>query len=277
MGIFKVALLFAVLTGIFLAVGFFVAGVAGMTIALMLAVVMNFVSYWFSDRIVLGIYRAKEIKKSENPRLHKIVERVAEEAEIPTPKIYMVETSTPNAFATGRNQQHASVAVTSGIMSLLNDKEIEAVLGHEISHVKNRDILTTSAAATLGGAIAYIAQLAWFGMAAQDRQNSGSAILLPLLIFAPIASMLIQLGISRSREFAADHDGSIITKNPLGLASALQKIESSVKQKPMKGNSAYSSLFIINPFKPSTLTNLFSTHPPTAERVKRLEELAKEI
>lgn len=272
----RTALLFAVLTGIFLAIGFFFAGVAGMTMAFILAIGINFFSYWYSDKIVLAMYRAKEVKKSQNPELYKIVARVAKEADIAMPKVYIVNNDTPNAFATGRNPQHASVAVTSGILKTLDDNELEAVLGHEISHVKNRDILTTSVAATLGGAIAYIAQLAWLGVASQDRQNN-SAVLLPLVVLAPVASMLIQLGISRSREYAADHDGAILTKNPLGLASALEKIESSVKQKPMKGNSAYSSLFITNPFKADSFTSLFSTHPPTVERIKRLEELSKTI
>jgi len=271
---FRSALLFAVLTGIFLAIGFFFAGTAGMTLAFVLAMGMNLFSYWFSDKIVLAMYRAKEIKRSQNPKLYRIVEKVAEEADIPKPKVYMVDTDVPNAFATGRNTKHASVAVTKGIMQKLNDSELEAVLGHEISHVKNRDILTASIAATLGGAIAYIAQMAWLGFSARDR-NSSSAALLPLLVLAPISATLIQLAISRGREYEADHDGAILTKNPLGLASALEKIEDSVKQHPMKGNAASSHLFIVNPFKIDTFVSLFSTHPPTAERVKRLEELAK--
>jgi len=273
----KAVLLFGLLTGIFLAVGLFVAGTAGMALALVLAFVMNFVSYWYSDKIVLAIYRGKEVSKKENPKLHKIVEKVAEEAEIPKPKIYIVDTEVPNAFATGRNKNHASVAVTSGILETLNTDELEAVLGHEISHVKNKDMLTTSVAATLGGAIAYIAQMAWFGLTLKDQRNNGSVVLLPLLILAPIAATFIQLAVSRSREFVADHDGAIITKNPLGLASALEKIESSVKARPMKGNSAYSSLFIVNPFKADAFASLFSTHPPTTERVRRLEELAKSM
>jgi heat shock protein HtpX len=273
---FRALMLFALLTGIFLAIGFFVAGTAGMTIALVLAAVMNLVSYWYSDKIVLGIYKAKEIKKSANPEIYKIVGKVAEEAEIPMPKIYLVDSETPNAFATGRSAQHASVAVTSGIMKILDDKELEGVLGHELSHIKNKDMLTTSIAATLGGAVAYIAQMALIGTSMENKNNN-SAILFPLLIFAPIAAMMIQLAVSRSREFSADHDGAILTKNPLGLAAALEKIESSVKNRPMKGNAAYSSLFIVNPFKASAITSLFSTHPPTAQRVQRLEELAKSM
>jgi heat shock protein HtpX len=272
--IVRTILLFALLTGIFLAIGFFVAGTAGMTIAFILALVMNFVSYWYSDKIVLSMYRAKEITKKQNPKLHRIVEEVAKEAEIPKPKVYIIDIDVPNAFATGRNPQHASVAVTKGIMNTLDETELEAVLGHEISHVKNRDILTSSVAATLGGAIAYIAQMAWFGLAGKNRNNN-SAILFPLLIFAPIAATLIQLAVSRSREYVADYNGAIITKNPLGLASALQKIENSVKERPMRGNSATSSLFIVNPFKADAFTSLFSTHPSTANRIERLRQLAK--
>jgi heat shock protein HtpX len=272
--IVRTILLFALLTGIFLAIGFFVAGTAGMTIAFILALVMNFVSYWYSDKIVLGMYRAKEITKKQNPKLHRIVEEVAKEAEIPKPKVYIIDTDVPNAFATGRNPQHASVAVTRGIMKTLDETELEAVLGHEISHVKNRDILSSSVAATLGGAIAYIAQMAWFGLAGQDRNNN-SAVLLPMLILAPIAATLIQLAVSRSREYAADYNGAIITKNPLSLASALQKIENSVKERPMRGNSATSSLFIVNPFKADAFASLFSTHPSTANRIERLRQLAK--
>jgi len=270
---FRAAILFALLTGIFLAIGFFVAGTAGMTLAFILALGMNLFSYWFSDKIVLAMYRAKEITKSQNPKLHRIVEKVAREADIPKPKVYMIDTEVPNAFATGRNPKHASVAVTKGIMKTLNESELEGVLGHEISHVKNRDILTASVAATLGGAIAYIAQMAWFGLAS-DRKNN-SAVLLPMLILAPIAATMIQLAVSRSREYVADHDGAVITKNPLGLASALEKIEDSVKQHPMKGNAASSHLFIVNPFKADTFVSLFSTHPPTAQRIERLEQLAK--
>ena len=273
----RTLILFGVLTGLFLVVGFFLAGTAGMTIALLLAVGMNFISYWFSDKIVLSMYHAKEVTKKDNPKLHKIVEEVAKEADIPKPKVYMVDTDVPNAFATGRNPQHASIAVTKGIMDTVNETELEAVLGHELSHVKNRDILTTSVAATLGGAVAYIGQMAILGSLTGGGQNKNSSSVLPMLVVAPVAATLIQLGISRSREFAADYDGAILTKNPLGLASALEKIESSVKNKPMKGNSAYSSLFFTNPFKEGGITNLFSTHPPTAERVRRLEELAKSM
>jgi heat shock protein HtpX len=271
---FREALLFAVLTGIFLAVGFFVAGTAGMTVAFFLAMAMNLFSYWFSDKIVLRMYRAKEITKQQNPKLHRIVEEVAKEADIPKPKVYMIDTETPNAFATGRSPKHASVAVTKGIMKTLNESELEGVLGHEISHVKNRDILTSSIAATLGGAIAYIAQMAWFGFSGSNNRNN-SAALLPLLILAPVAATLVQLAVSRSREYAADYSGAILTKNPLGLASALEKIEDSVKENPMKGNAASSHLFIVNPFKADTFVSLFSTHPPTAKRIARLEELAK--
>jgi heat shock protein HtpX len=244
-----------------------------MTLAFVFAMAMNLLSYWFSDKIVLSMYRAKEITRSQNPKLHRIVEKVAKEADIPKPKVYMIDTETPNAFATGRNPKNASVAVTKGIMRTLNEDELEGVLGHEISHVKNRDILTGSIAATLGGAIAYIAQMAWFGLSSDRRNNS--AVLLPMLVLAPIAATMIQLAISRGREYEADYDGAILTKNPLGLASALEKIENAVKENPMKGNAASSHLFIVNPFKADTFVSLFSTHPSTEKRVARLKELAK--
>ena len=273
----RTALLFALLTGIMLAVGWLIGGTSGMTVFLALSVVINFLSYWYSDKIVLGMYRAKEIAKKQEPKLHQIVEKVAKEAEIPKPKIYLVDMPVLNAFATGRSPSHASLAVTSGLMKNLDWGEIEGVVSHEMSHIKSRDMLTASIAATIGGTIAYIAQIAWYGLMTGDRRNSGSAALLPLLILAPIAATLVQLAISRSREYAADYTGAVISKKPLELASALQKISQVAKDHPLKGNSATSMLFIVNPFKADSFAAMFSTHPPVEQRIARLKEIAKQI
>lgn len=281
MAMFRTALLFALLTGIFLAIGYLLGGTAGIALALVLAFAMNFISYWYSDKIVLAMYGAKEVPKAQNQELYKIVGRVAENADIPMPKVYMVDTDVPNAFATGRSTKHAAVAVTRGIMRLMNDDELEGVLSHEISHVKNHDTLTSTMAATIGGALAYLAQMAWFGVmfsGGNRREGSGnSIILLPLLILAPLAATLVQLAISRTREFKADNDGAILSKKPLSLASALGKIESSVGRIKLKGNPATSQLWIVNPFRGDAFVSLFSTHPPTSVRIQRLKELSEKI
>ena len=274
---FRTALLLSLLTGILLAIGYFFAGFAGMTLFLIIAFVLNFVTYWFSDRIVLAMYRAKEIPKSQEPRLHGIVEKLSKEAKIPKPKIYIVRTENPNAFATGRSPKHAAVAVTSGLLKSLDWDEIEGVLSHELAHIKSRDTLTSTIAATVAGAIAFIAQIAWWGMFMGDRKRGGNALLFPLIILAPIAATLVQLAISRTREYKADHNGSIFSKKPLSLASALEKISNTALRYPIRGNAATSHLFIVNPFKGDSFVNLFSTHPPVGERVKRLEKIAKEI
>lgn len=263
------------LTGILLAIGFFWAGLTGMTFFLILAFAVNFISYWYSDKIVLSMYRAKPISKSDEPRLHEIVENLTKEAKIPKPKVYLINHPNPNAFATGRSPKHAAVAVTSGLLKSLEWDEIEGVLSHELAHVKSRDTLTSTVAATVAGAIAWMAHIAWWSMFMGGGRR-GSPILFPLVILAPIAAMLIQLAISRSREYVADKTGSLISRKPLSLASALEKISESVKHHPMQGNEACSHLFIVNPFK-GGLVGLFSTHPPMTERVKRLKEMAKEI
>jgi heat shock protein HtpX len=274
---FRTALLLGLLTGILLAIGYFFAGFAGMTLFLIIAFVLNFVTYWFSDRIVLAMYRAKEIPKNQEPRLHGIVEKLSKEAKIPKPKIYIVRTENPNAFATGRSPKHAAVAVTSGLLESLDRDEIEGVLSHELAHIKSRDTLTSTIAATVAGAIAFIAQIAWWSMFMGDRKRGGNALLFPLIILAPIAATLVQLAISRTREYKADQNGSIFSKKPLSLASALEKISNAVLRNPIRGNAATSHLFIVNPFKGNSFVNLFSTHPPVGERVKRLEKIAEEI
>jgi heat shock protein HtpX len=278
MAILRTALLMGLLTGILLAVGYFLAGIFGMTLFLGLAFIINFLSFWFSDKLVLAIYHAKPLSKEAEPKLHEIVEKLAKESKIPKPKVFIVNLPIMNAFATGRSPKHAAVAVTSGLLKNLNWDEIEGVIAHEIAHIKNRDTLTSVVAATIAGAIAYIAQIAWWSLLLQDRKYStGSLIFLPLIILAPIAATLIQLAISRTREFAADKTGAIISKKPLSLASALEKIANAAKQHPLRGNAAMSHLFIVNPFKEDAIFKLFSTHPPVAERIKRLKELAKEL
>lgn len=277
MSFIRTALLMGVLTGILLVIGYLLAGFSGMTIFLFLAFAMNFGVYWFSDKLVLAMYRAKELPKNSNKKIHEIVEQLAHEYKIPKPKLYIVELPILNAFATGRNSKHASVAVTRGLVEHLNHDELEGVLAHELGHIKNRDMLTATMAATIAGAISYIAYMAWWGLLGGNRRSGGTAILLPLLILAPLAATLVQLAISRTREYAADKTGALISKNPLALASALEKISHVAKQHPLQGNSATSHLFIVNPFKGGGFVNLFMTHPPVEERVKKLKEIAKEL
>ncbi len=278
MSYIRTALLLGLLTGILLSIGWLWQGVFGMTIFLVIAFVINFASFWFSDKIVLAMYRAKPLQKSDEPKLHEIVEKLAEEMKIPKPRLYVVNMPVLNAFATGRSPKHAAVAVTTGLMKHLDRDEIEGVISHELSHVKNRDTLTSTIAATVAGAIAFIAQIAWWSLfLGGGRRQGGSLIFLPLIILAPIAAMLIQLAITRTREFAADRTGALISKKPLDLASALEKISKVANQHPLRGNSATSHLFIVNPFKGDLMVNLFSTHPKVEDRVKRLKELAKEL
>ena len=270
----RTALLFGLLTGILLAIGYFFAGFIGMTVFLIMAFAINFLVYWYSDRIVLSMYRAKEVSKRDEPNLHKIVENLAKEANIPKPKIYLVDSKTPNAFATGRSPKHSAVAVTSSLLNTLEQDEIEGVLSHEISHIKARDTLTSAIAATIAGAVAYIAQIAWWSTLSSDRRRSeGNAIMLPLIILAPLAATLVKLAISRSREYKADYTGAVISKKPLSLASALEKISKAVEKNPMKGNAATSHMFIVNPFTKDSFVNLFSTHPSIESRVARLKSM----
>jgi len=278
----KTTLLLGGLTGLVLAVGYYVGGQNGALIALVLSVAMNLGSYWFSDKIVLAIYRAKEIHQNDNPQLHAMIEELAQKAKLPKPKLYLVDLPVPNAFATGRNENHAVVAVTSGILKLLNEEELRGVLAHELSHIKNKDILISSIAATLAGAISYLAQMAYFagmfGGGSRDGSRGGGNALgtIALLILTPIIATLLHLAISRSREYLADETAADISKDPHSLASALKKLHSYSRTHPLVGEPKYEAtahLFIINPFKPSFFTSLFSTHPPMEERVKRLETI----
>jgi len=272
---FKTAFLLTALTLLLMFIGRFFGGQNGMLIALIFAAIMNFVSYFFSDKIALAMYRAQPVTREDLPRLYQIVERLVQKIGIPTPKLYVIPTDSPNAFATGRNPQHASVAVTQGILKLLSDEELEGVLAHELGHVRNRDILISSIAATIAGAITYLAHVAQWGMLfggyERDRDDRGGGLAaLAMIIVAPLAAMLIQLAVSRSREYHADESGAQFTGNPYALASALAKLDAYSKRLPMQAEPSTAHLFIIQPFLGQSLMSLFSTHPPFAKRIERL-------
>ncbi|SRR5579871_5059892 len=275
---FKTAFLLTALTLLLMMIGRAFGGQNGMMIALALAVVMNFVSYFFSDKIALAMYRAQPVTREQLPRAYEIVERLTQKIGIPTPKIYVIPTESPNAFATGRNPQHASVAVTHGILGLLNDEEMEGVLAHELGHVRNRDILISSVAATIAGAITMLASMGrwamifggYGGRSREDRGGGGGLAALFMLIVAPIAASLIQLAVSRSREYQADATGAHFTGNPYALASALQKLDAYSRRLPMQATPSTAHLFIIQPLLGVSFGNLFSTHPPIAKRIERL-------
>lgn len=271
----KTFFLLLLMTIFFLIVGELLGGVRGMQIALILAIVTNFISYFFSDSMVLAAYKAKPVSQEQDPRLHSIVTELAMQAKIPVPKIYKINTNMPNAFATGRNPQHAAVAVTEGILRLLDDRELRGVLAHELSHIKNRDILISCIAATFAGAIMTLIRIGfWFGGGRNDRNNSNLIIALLLMILAPIAASLIQMAISRSREYIADADGAKISGDPLALASALRKLAygNSRQQNNVSENTAH--MFIVNPLTGKSLQSLFSTHPPIDDRIEKLEKMA---
>ena len=268
---FKTALLLTAMTLLLMAIGRAFGGQNGMLTALVLAAVMNFVSYFFSDKIALAMYGARPVTREELPRVYNVVERLTQKIGIPTPKIYVIPTESPNAFATGRNPSHASVAVTQGILNLLNDEELEGVLAHELGHVRNRDILISSIAATLAGAITYLSRFGFFfgGGSREDRRGGALGGLL-MLILAPIAAMLIQLAVSRSREYQADFTGAHLTGNPYALASALAKLDAYSRRMPMLASPSTAHLFIVQPMVGMNFANLFSTHPPIAKRIERL-------
>ena len=273
----KTALLLGLMTGLILVVGQALGGRQGMMIALVFAAVMNFVSYWFSDKIVLRMYNGREVSAAEAPRFHEIVDRLIARADLPKPKLYLLPGDSPNAFATGRNPNHAAVAAPEGILRLMTDEELEGVIAHELGHVKNRDILISSVAATIAGAITMLATMAKWGAlfggysSNDDRGRGGNVITLLLTaILAPIAAMVVQMAISRSREFAADATGAKFAGQPYGLAKALEKLDAYSKQLPMPATTATAHMFIVAPLTGSSITNLFSTHPPVAERVRRL-------
>jgi heat shock protein HtpX len=273
---FKTVLLLGLLTGIILFIGSF-WGRQGLTIALVMSIAMNFASYFFSDKIALRMYRAEPVTREQAPQIHRIVDFLCSRAGIPTPKVYLIPDDSPNAFATGRDPQHASVAVTQGALRLLSEDELTGVLAHEISHVKNRDILISSVAATLAGMIMWIANMARFAAffgGGRDRDEEGGGALggLVTIIVAPIAAMLIQMWISRTREYQADASGAEIAGSPHGLASALQKLENYSKRIPMEASPNTAHMLIMHPFSGRALMNLFSTHPSTQKRIERLLE-----
>ncbi|WP_094228220.1 zinc metalloprotease HtpX [Methanolobus psychrotolerans] len=280
----KTTLLLASLTGLLVIVGRMIGGMSGMIIAFLFAIVLNFGSYWYSDKIVLKMYHAQEVTAAEAPQLYGIVQKLAMRANLPMPKVYIVKTSMPNAFATGRDPQHAAVAATTGILEILTPEEIEGVLAHELAHVKNRDTLISAVAATIAGVITMIATwVQWaaiFGGFGGRDDDGGNSIIgfIALAIVAPLAATIIQLAISRSREFAADEEGARISQKPWALASALEKLEYgsthySQRRGDVRPSEATAHMFIVNPLKGNAIMNLFRTHPVTEERVRRLKAM----
>jgi heat shock protein HtpX len=282
--VFKTAILLALLTAMFVLIGGAVGGQQGMLIAFVMALVMNFISYWWSDKIVLKMYGAQEISEAQAPGLYGMVHRLASKAQIPMPRLYLIPSDQPNAFATGRNPQHAAIAVTEGILRIMSEEELEGVLAHELSHVQNRDTLIMAIAATLAGAITYMAHMAQWAMifgggrrdSSDEHESGGGGVIggLLMIVLAPIAAMLIQMAVSRAREYQADASGAQMAGQPWGLAKALEKLEVASKVAPMEATPATAHLFIVNPLTGGGWTTLFATHPPIAERVARLRAMA---
>jgi len=278
--VLRTTVLLAALTALFLVIGGAIGGNQGLFIAFVFALLMNFASYWFSDKIVLSMYGAREVSLNEAPDLYRLVQRLAQRAGIPMPRVYIIPSDAPNAFATGRNPQHGAVAVTEGILRTLDTDELAGVLAHELGHIRNRETLIMTVAATLAGAITMLAHMAqWgaiFGFGRRDEEDSGGGGMLSLLfmaILAPIAATLIQLAISRSREFFADSTGAAVAGSTSGLARALEKLHYASQRLPMDANPATAHLFIVNPLTGGSLVNLFSTHPPIEERIRRLRRI----
>lgn len=279
MNTLKTTVLLVTLTVMFIFIGALLGGRSGMTIALFIALAMNFFAYWFSDKIVLKMYGAHPLTEAEAPELYSIVRSLSQKAGLPLPKVYIIEADQPNAFATGRNPKKGAVAVTTGIMRLLDRNELAGVIAHELSHIKNRDILVSTIAATIAGAITYLAQMAqWamiFGGRREDEEGGNPIVALVMMIVAPLAAMLVQLAISRTREYGADAGGARIVGNPLYLANALKKLYYASQRIPLEANPATSHMFIVNPLSGGGIVKLFSTHPPIEERIARLEAMAK--
>ena len=278
MNTLKTTFLMALLTVMMVMMGGALGGRSGMTLAFVMAAGMNFFSYWFSDKMVLAMYGAREISERDDPRFHGLVRRLAQRAALPMPRVYVIDSDTPNAFATGRNPEHAAVAATTGILRILSEEELAGVMAHELAHVKNRDILIQTIAATFAGAITYLAQMAQWGAlfgGRGDDDDGGGIGALVLAILAPIAAMLVQMAISRSREYGADAGGASICGNPLSLANALAKLEMGNRQIPMHANAATAHMFIVSPLTGGGMMSLFSTHPPMQERIARLQEMAR--
>ena len=280
----KTGLLLALMTALLVFLGGLAGGQRGAVVAFIVALVINFVQYWFSDRIVLAMYQAKPLSEAEAPQVYRVVREIASRIQIPMPTLYWIATQTPNAFATGRSPKHASVAVTSGLLELMNEEELKGVLAHELSHVKNRDTLVMTVAAAVAGAIMMLARMAqwglmWGGGSRDNDRRGGNAVLqlvelLLIAILAPLAAMLIQMAISRTREYGADETGAHLAGTPYGLASALEKLERAKQAYPLpNANPATAHLFIVNPLSGGAIANLFSTHPPIAERIRRLRSM----
>ena len=277
----RTTILLGALTGIIMAMGQWLGGSQGLTIAFIFAIIMNFGSYWFSDKIVLAAYGAKQISEAEAPMLYRIVHNLALKAGIPMPKVYIIPQDSPNAFATGRNPQHAAVAATEGILQMMNERELTGVLAHELGHVRNRDILISSIAATLAGVIIHVANMAqWAAMFGgfgnrDEREGGGGTLgLILMAILAPLAATIIQMAISRTREYAADDSGARLCGDPLALASALRKLGMASERIPMDASPQTAHMFIVNPLSGASFARLFSTHPPLEERIERLERMA---
>ena len=282
MNALKTGFLLAALTVLLMLIGRMVGGPSGMIVAFGFALVMNAVSYWYSDKIVLAMYRAQPIGEADAPELHAVVGRLTREAGLPMPKLYVVPGEMPNAFATGRNPNHAAVAVTEGLMRILDRSEVEGVIAHELAHVRNRDILISTIAATLAGAIMLLASMARWGamfggIGRSDDDNGGAVGLLVAALVAPIAALFIQMAVSRSREYQADATGAQISGKPLGLANALVKLENASKYVPSQASPATAHMFIVNPLRGGGIGSLFSTHPPIPERVNRLRTIAERM
>lgn len=275
----KTAILLGLLTALILLFGRLLGGQTGLIIAFVLAIGMNVSSYWFSDRIILSMYKAKPVSPEQAPELHRIVEELANKARLPKPKVFILPEKTPNAFATGRNPKHGVVAVTQGILELLSPQELKGVLAHEMGHINNRDILIQTVAATLAGVIMFVSSMvkwaAIFGLGGDDEEGGNPLLAIVLAIIAPIAAMLIQMAISRSREYLADQTGAKLSENPNYLASALEKLDAYSRKVPLKkGNPATAHMFIVNPFSGQNLAKWFSTHPPIQDRIQRLRSMA---
>jgi heat shock protein HtpX len=274
----KTLFLLVTMTLILIWAGAAMGGKQGMTLALIFALGMNFFAYWFSDKIVLKMYKAKEVTEAEAPELYGTIRRLAQKAEIPVPGVYIIDQEQPNAFATGRNPQHAAVAVTTGLMRILSQEELQGVIGHELAHVKHRDILISTIAATIAGAISFLAQMAqWamiFGHRGDDDEGGSPLAAFVMMIVGPIAAMIIQMAISRSREYVADEGGARIAGNPRYLSGALRKLHRASQKIPMDANPATSHMFIVNPLSGGGILKLFSTHPPIEERISRLESMS---
>ena len=277
----KTAGLMILLTALFVLIGYWIGGQGGMISAFLFALVMNLFTYWFSDRIVLAMYRAQEVDEATSPMLYGVVKRLAERGNMPMPRVYIIPQAQPNAFATGRNPQHAAVAATQGLLQTMDEQELEGVIAHELSHVGNRDILIGTIAATLAGAVMILARMAQFaaifgGGGRDDDRNGGGLGYIFVAIFGAIAAMLIQMAISRSREYQADASGAKLSGNPMGLAHALVRLQQNAERVPMDANPATSHMFIVNPLSRKGIVSLFSTHPPIEDRIERLERMGRQ-